>query len=215
MADDTNANPTTEATTEASGETGEKTFSQADLDAAVAAAAKSAKDAAFAEARKVFKPKRDEAKPAKEANSDKGEDREARREAQSDAVADAVLDYGLTKEQRNTLRDDLRRADPEDPDAWVKSRMSLYRGQAKADETKSNSQSKETAVAQKSPGEHPGPPQSPAPWERPSDPFKWTEEQVAQLTAQKGPREANRIIRRKAEEFARTMRIQLPSPNRR
>ena len=46
-------------------------------------------------------------------------------------------------------------------------------------------------------------------WERPSDPFKWTEDQYSALVAKVGVREAQRIARKKAEEFAPSMRLQV------
>lgn len=65
------------------------------------------------------------------------------------------------------------------------------------------------AAATRQPGDHPGPVVAAAhPWERPSNPFTWSADDVARLEALKGPREAHRIIRQKAEEYARTMRIQ-------
>lgn len=188
-----------------------RSYSQAEVDALL----KQAKDREYAEARRVIKPKRqDEARPEKQSGTDKGEDREARREAQSDAIADAVVDYALTKEQRNKLRDRMRRDNPDDPAAWVKEELELFQPAKSPDPTKPNAQNKETPVAHREPGDHPGPPQGAPPWERPSNPFLWTEAEVQRLTALKGAREANRIIRQKAEAFARTMRIQM-APQRR
>ncbi len=215
MPDDTDNNqntPTAEVSQTEQADKGERSYTQAELDTLL----KQAKDSSFAEARRTLKgnKRQDETKPEKAAAADKGDDREARREAQGDAINDAVIEYGLSKEQRNVLRDLIRNANPADPDAWVKSTVELFRPAKSPTESKPTAQPKELPVAQRQPGDHPGPAQSAPPWERPSDPFKWTQEDVARLEALKGRREAHRIIRQKAEAFARTMKIQM-APQRR
>lgn len=59
------------------------------------------------------------------------------------------------------------------------------------------------------PSNDPGAPQALPVWERPSDPFKWTEEDIARIYAIKGEREGRKMIRQKAEAFARNLRLQL------
>jgi hypothetical protein len=215
MPDDNDANqntPTAEVSQTEHVDKGERSYTQAEVDALM----KQTKDSTFAEARRTLKgsKRQDEAKPEKAAANDKGEDRESRREAQHDAINDAVIDYGLSKEQRNTLRDLIRIANPADPDAWVKSTVDAFRPRAESQTDKPTAQTKELPVAQRQPGDHPGPAQTSPPWERPTDPFKWSHEEVARMEAQLGRRQAHRLIRQKAEAFARTMRIQM-TPQRR
>lgn len=215
MADETNTNtnttaPATEVAQAEPKTEGERVYTQAEVDALL----RQTKDSTFAEARRTLKPKRqDEAKAEKATSIDKGEDREARREAQSDAINDAVDEYGIGREQKTKLRELIRKEDPDDPAAWVKSMMALF-GKVTSQKTDTpTAQPKEASVA-RTPGDHPGPSQGIPAWERPGDPFKWSEEDVERLVALKGPRAAHKLIRTKAEAHARTMRIQM-SPNRR
>lgn len=211
MADDTTTTTApatevsqTETTTTA---TPEKTYTQAEVDALV----RQTKDREYAEARRTMKqPKRTEDVKEKKAADGGSEERFARTLAQRDALEEFLSDRTVNAKQRKALRDWIQTDNPDDPSAWIEEKAALFLGASPTpDPTK---QTKETSVAP--PPVHPGPPQGAQPWDRPSDPFKWTDADVQQLIAQKGPREAQRIIRKKGEEFARTMRIQM-TPQRR
>lgn len=216
MADEQNTTstaPVVEVTQTEPAAEGERTYTQAEVDALK----KQAHDSAFAEARRALKPKRTDEQP-KQTKTNRDErgasDDAARLLAQRDALDDVLAERQVSQAQRKQLRDLMQKVDPDEPAAWLESFVESFLGSPAAKQDSKQPATKESAVSQRPPHEHPGPPQTVPVWERPSDPFKWTEEDVARLQAIKGPREANRIIRQKAEQYARTMRIQL-APQRR
>lgn len=217
MADDDNPATTATVTTEVEQETATtepaKTYSQAEVDALV----QKTKDSTWADARRMNKPKRqEEVRQVKDKTSDtKGgdQDRYARQMAQRDALDDVLGDKPITASKRRQLRDLLTHVDPDEPHAWLESFAEEFLSGAPT-EKPTNNPSSETSVSQKKPGDVPGPSLGAPVWERPTDPFKWSEAQIAELVALKGARAANQIIRQKAEAFARTMRIQM-APQRR
>lgn len=165
-------------------------------------------------------------------NNDKGDnksadpDRLVRILRQRDALDDALAGRTVSAEQRRMLRDLIERTDPDEPDAWAKSFVESFLGGGAAKPDSSNTNSTNTggnkppasgdaSVSAKPPQSDGGATQSLPPWDRPSNPFEWTAEDLARLEAIKGKREATRILRRKAEEYARTMRIQVLGGQRR
>lgn len=182
-------------------ETDERVYSQAELDELL----QKAKDRSYADARRAMKPKR----PAEKRREGRSDD-VAKGFAQRDALDDALADVPVSAEKRSHMREQMRLADPDDPAEWAESfKRNFLTGPQQEKET---SQTKEVPV--RKPGDDPGPAQSLPPWDRPTDPFKWTDDEIDRLVAVKGQRGANRIIRQKAEAFARSMRIQM-APKRR
>jgi hypothetical protein len=201
--------PTTEVTSTETTAEAERSYTQAEVDALV----KQTKDSTFAEARRVIKPKRqDEAKQQTTKNEKGAEpDRVIRILAQRDALDEALDGKSVSSDQKRWLRQQMEAADPDEPAAWLQS-FPFMPGKSPTDTP--TAQTKETPVAQRTPGDHPGVPQGAPPWETPSNPFEWGEAVIQRLVALKGQRAANSIIRQKAEAYARTMRIQM-SPTRR
>ena len=218
MVDD-NTTTTAVITTEAAQEevttspADDKKFTQAEYDTEL----KRAKDSIYAEVRRNLKPKRqEEVRQAKDKAGDvKGADPDlvTRRLTQNEALDDAIGDRAITGDRRRRLRELLRQADPDEPHTWLETYADILLADSTAEKV-TNSQTSESSVSQKKPGDVPGPSIGAPPWERPTNPFAWTESDVSQLVALKGAREAHRIIRQKAESFARTMRIQM-APQRR
>lgn len=197
-----NGAPDAAADTPASSES----FTRSQLEAEI----QRAKDAAWAEARRTFqrqsgKPDKGNTTPDKSVTP--GNDRAIKRR---DALDDALGGLSVTPEQRRALRDLIDKVDPDEPDAWAKSTVGTF---LKAGEP-SQPDKQAPAPMSRNTGDA-GAPQGIPVWERPSNPFEWTVDDLQRLEAQKGRREAQKIIRRKAEEFARNMTIRLHSPRER
>jgi len=183
-----------------------ETLTRAEHEAAV----KAARDAAWADARRTFDAKAKEAaKQAKEPKPDApqtppGDPR--RLLAQRDALDDALAGRSVTADQRRVLRDLIARVDPDNPAEWAAQTVSTFLGSGATSQTTTPDAPR--VIQNSSDG---GAPQGLPVWERPGDPFKWTSEDVKRLEALKGKREAHHILRRKAEEYARDLRLAVPS----
>lgn len=211
-------------------ETNAEVFTREQIAELIQAEVKKARDSAFAEARRMFKaepaPKQGTRNDRPE-KTDKGEtksdaDRLSRMLRQRDALDDVLAGKPVTAEQRRTLRALMEQTDPDDPAAWAESFLSTFlvgaapKGEASPAPTPSanpnpvpKQPTQEAPVPPKPPQSDAGAPQALPVWERPSNPFEWTAEDIARLEAMKGKREAQRIIRRKAEEYARNIRLQV------
>lgn len=189
----------------------------------VEAREKQARDTAWAEARRAFKADRSNGKqpdkqeaPAKVDNGGGG-DALTRALRQRDALDDALAGRPITAEQRRFMRDQMKSADPDVPDDWAKAFVSMFIGGSPGTEPTpiNKPASGEVVLGPRNPPQSDGgAPQGLPVWERPSDPFKWSAEDVTRLVAQKGPRDAHRLIRRKAEEYARNIRLAVPTGRR-
>lgn len=225
MSDETTSETTTTETPPSGGDS-PASYSQAQVEELIARA----KGDAWAAARAEFRNKATDRSSGKRPDSnrnDKGDtkadpDRLVRILRQRDALDDVLAGRTVTADQRRMLRDLMEKADPDEPDAWAKSFVDSFiaSGSPKpSNDNNANGGAKppttETMTGAKPPQSDAGAPQALPVWERPSNPFEWTAEDLARLEAQKGKREAMRLIRRKAEEFARTMKIQVSGPQRR
>jgi hypothetical protein len=133
-----------------------------------------------------------------------------RRIEQREALADFFAENQIPKDKRELAKQLIADANPDDPAAWVTSRLAPLLGSAPQPPTPDNNSSTKAADVNAPRTPDPGAPQSLPVWERPSDPFKWTAEDIARMQAQMGVRKANALIRQKAEAWARNITLELP-----
>ena len=204
----------------------------------VEAIRKETHDSAFAAARRVLKTDKPQPQQKAKPNESRSKDEsvstpdiaaEIRSLRQENALNAFFADHAVPKDDRGHMKLLIEDADPSDPTAWVESRLRPLLKTPKAESANGNTQpvnnnaastmaAAQAATAEQNslapPQSNAGAPQSLPVWERPSDPFKWTGEDIARLEAQKGVREARKIIRRKAEEAAARMTFKLPGRGR-
>jgi hypothetical protein len=212
MSDEQNSEaPAQEATPAQQEGSAAKTYSQADLEAAI----QKAKGDAWAQARHELredKNRQSGKRNEKASSKDKGDidpGTALRRIEQRDALAEFFADHQVPKDKRDLAKQLIADADPDDPAAWVTSRLAPLLGSSPQSPTPDNQSTKAPDVtAPRTPD--PGAPQSLPVWERPSNPFKWTQEDVARMQAQMGVRKANALIRQKAEAYARNITLEVP-----
>ena len=207
----------------------------------VEAIRKEAHDSAFAAARRTLKTDKPQPQQKAKQNESRSKDESVstpdaidvriRRLDQREALNDFMAENpSVPKDKRALAKQLIEQADPSDPTAWVESYLAPLLATPKAESANGNTQpvnnnaASTMAAAQAAtadqgrqsspPQSDAGAPQSLPVWERPSDPFKWTNEDIARLEASKGIREARKIIRRKAEEAAQRMTFKLPGRGR-
>jgi len=195
------------------------------------AAVKKARDSAFADARRTFenKPKAETPKPKQESSPSgmSPEDVQSMMRRQS-AYDRTIAKLGLNDDQVAVLDQLYAVEKPDSPSEWLMARAKVF-GTTQAQPAAAAANAAPATSAQ-SPAPTPQPVPTPRPavaqsdagapqglpvWDRPGSPFAWTDDDISRLEALKGKREAQRIIRRKAEEYARGIRLTLPTPGRR
>jgi hypothetical protein len=183
-------------------------------------AAKKARDSAFAEARRMFQGKsKDEAPPKQKDSNQPASTQPDQNRARERAFDRAVAKLELTDSQFSDLEVLFANASTDNVAEWVATKAqslgltgqkSATAATAAATPNPAQAHAAQTAPQPRTPPQSDqGAPQAIPVWERPSDPFQWTEEDYNRLVALKGRREAQKITRRKAEEYASGIRLQL------
>ena len=126
-----------------------------------------------------------------------------------DAFDDAIAGKSLPRETVKRLRKSFMSERPEDAGAWVDEFLGSF-GVGKEPTT---AQGKDTDVKKPIVSDAGAAIGTPV-WERPSNPFSWTEDDVQRIYAQKGQVAGRKFIRERAEQFLRGKRITGLKPNR-
>lgn len=184
-----------------------KTFTEEDVEAIVQKAVQKARDSAFADARKTFtKKKQDQPrqKQQREAEPEQVQSHDAF--AIIDAVDDAAERFNLNSAQKRALRNRLKNSTNDLLEeieefaviaGWSEGKTDAVETVASETEQNAGEQMKQKPLNISAPAKQ-------ETWERPSDPFKWTPDQLSQIRASKNNvREYQRHVRKAAENFMR------------
>lgn len=202
-----------ETQTESTGNnrSGVETYTREDVDDLIQDAVKQAKDAAFAEARRVFT-KKDKQEPQSKSKKthDSAPTPTVDHFAVIDAVDDAAERFGLTSKQKRALRNRLVNTDGDLGETIEEFAAIAGWEESGAESATDDTKTEGEPMKKNARPMDPGAPTTTPVWERPSNPFTWSAEDLARIRAQKANgREYQRFLRRKAEEHMRDRHLNL------
>jgi hypothetical protein len=124
-------------------------------------------------------------------------------------VNDAMSEYGFSPKQRETVRKLLKMESPEDIGAFVADQAEVFGVKRTAQESTVNPTKKSAETATGRPVSDGGAAVSAPAWDQPgTNPLKWTEDDLARITAAKGGRrQMQRFVRQQAEQYMRGRRL--------